>query len=161
VQRSPETSGSLLRWRLGLFMALQLWVRVRVRWVCSHGCGFTRTDYLQCAGLFAPYQGETTLRASYLSAPWKIYETMYLFRVQGSQCSPWGMGYWLTMHLSLRFPDTTVVLLCRWSLPGNSHLRPSLIPRPSPPSLLPMERSFPGRKGGSISDMFWKKGNGG
>jgi hypothetical protein len=57
-----------------------------------------------------PLWGETTLRASYLSVPWQIYETMYLLlRVQGSQCSPWGMGYWLT-HLSLRFPDPTSFL---------------------------------------------------
>jgi hypothetical protein len=40
------------------------------------------------AGLFAPYgRGETTLRAFCLSAPWKIYETLYLsFRMQ--ECRP-------------------------------------------------------------------------
>jgi hypothetical protein len=73
-----------------------------------------------------PLLGETTLKAFYLSAPWQIYETMcLLLRVQGSSCSPWGMGYWL-IHLSFRPPDPT---LLTWALPWPSQNSITSLPR--------------------------------
>jgi hypothetical protein len=39
----------------GFLWTLELWVRVRVRWVFSIGHGFTCTGFLQWASLFASY----------------------------------------------------------------------------------------------------------
>jgi hypothetical protein len=69
------------------------------------------------AGLFAPYGRETTLRAFYLSAPWQIYETLYLLlRVQecrfitpsqGAGLIVLSVGDGILAHLSFRFSDPT------------------------------------------------------
>jgi hypothetical protein len=82
VQWSLEAGSSLLMWSLGLLWMLSFWVRVRVRWDFSVGRGFVHAVSLRWAGLFAPY-GEwgTTLRASYLSALWQVYETLHLLLV--------------------------------------------------------------------------------
>jgi hypothetical protein len=67
---------------------------------------------------FCPLWGETTLREFCLSAPWQIYETMYLFlRVQEcrfitpSQSAGLivlSMGNGILTHLSFRFSDPTL-----------------------------------------------------
>jgi hypothetical protein len=62
----------------------------------------------------------TTLRAFCLSAPWQIYETLYLLlRVQecrfitpsqGAELIVLPMGDGILTHLSFRFPDPTLLI---------------------------------------------------
>jgi hypothetical protein len=68
-----------------------------------------------------PFIGDRNNLECILSAPWQIYETLYLLfsvqecrfitplRVQGSWCSPWG---WELMHLSFSSLTQHFIPLC-------------------------------------------------
>jgi hypothetical protein len=79
-------------------------------------CAWALFNELVCL----PLIGETTLRTFCLSAPWKIYETMYLLLMvqecrfitpsQGAGLIVLSMGDGTLIHLSFRFPDPTAGL---------------------------------------------------